>query len=389
MEPGNPWKTYGIHIGLFIVSLLTTTLAGGEWMFGDYLILEDYQWSNFTAGFAFSIPFLSFLTMHEFGHYFVARYNNIKTTLPYFLPFWLGFLPAPSIGSFGAVIRIKQQIRTRMAYFDIGIAGPIAGFVAGLFILFYGFTNLPPAEYIFEIHPEYQQYGLDYADHVYGSAREEQGIAFVMGSNLLFDFFKEYVAPDPSLVPNPYEIAHYPWLLAGFLALLFTALNLLPIGQLDGGHVIYGLLGTKWHRRLSPAFLIVLIFYSGLGMITPAHLSGTLQFEPDMWWQGPLYFWFLMIVLYKVFPNVQLRLVWTLAIFAGQLLLSMSFNGIEGYSGWLLFAFLLGRVMGVHHPEPPVDQPLDFNRKLLGWLAILIFILCFTPAPLELVVLGE
>jgi len=154
-------------------------------MFGDYLILEDYHWSDFTAGFAFSIPFLSFLTLHEFGHYFVARYNKIKTTLPYYLPFWLGFLPAPSIGSFGAVIQIKQQIQSRRQYFDIGIAGPIAGFVAGLIILFYGFTHLPPAEYIFEIHPEYQQYGLDYAEYTYGSAREDQGLAFVMGSNLL------------------------------------------------------------------------------------------------------------------------------------------------------------------------------------------------------------
>jgi len=389
MEPSNPWKTYGIHIGLFIISLITTTLAGGEWMFGNYIILDDYNWSDFTAGFAFSIPFLSFLTLHEFGHYFVARYNKIKTTLPYYLPCWLGFLPAPSIGSFGAVIRIKQQIQSRREYFDIGIAGPIAGFVAGLFILFYGFTHLPAAEYIFEIHPEYQEYGLDYAEYAYGSERREPGGAIVMGSNLLFDFFKEYVAPDPSLVPNVYEITHYPWLLAGFLALLVTAINLLPIGQLDGGHIIYGLVGAKWHGKLSTAFLIMLIFYAGLGMITPAHLNGIVQFKPDMWWQGPLYFWFLTIVLYKVFPSNQLRLLWALAIFSGQILLLLLFKGIEGYSGWLLFAFLLGRVMGVHHPEPSVDQPLDFKRTVLGWFAILIFILCFSPVPLEFVVLGN
>ena len=81
--------------------------------------------------------------------------------------------------------------------------------------------------------------------------------------------------------------------------------------------------------------------------------------------------------------------MWSLAIFAGQIiLLLLLFKDIVGYSGWLVFAFLLGRIMGVHHPEPPVDQPLDMNRKILGWLAVLIFILCFTPAPLELVVLG-
>lgn len=358
-------------------------------MFGQYIVLDDYTWSDFTAGFAFSLPFLSFLTCHEFGHYFTARYNKVSTTLPYYLPFWMGFMLVPSIGSFGAVIRIKQQITSRKLYFDIGIAGPIAGFIAGLVILFYGFNTLPPADYIYEIHPEYQQYGVEYEKFAYGPDREEPGAALVLGSSLLFDFFKENVAPDPSRVPNAFEIAHYPWLLAGFLALFFTALNLLPVGQLDGGHIVYGLLGPKWHSILSPAFLIILVFYAGLGMITPDHLNGLMQFKPEMWWQAPLYFWFLTITFSKVFPTPQLRILWALAIFAGQILLTFFINGVEGYSAWLFYGFLLGRIMGVHHPEPPLDEPLDSKRKLLGWIALLIFILCFSPAPLELVVLGE
>ena len=388
MEPSSPWKSFGIHLLLFVVTVVTTTLAGSEWMFGKYVVLEGYTWDDFTAGFAFSIPFLTFLTTHEFGHYFTARYYRVKTTLPYYLPFWLGFLPAPSIGSFGAVIRIKEKIESRKLYFDIGIAGPIAGFVAGLLILFYGFTNLPPADFIFELHPEYQQYGMDYEKYAYGPEREEEGLALVLGGSLLFDFFKEYVA-DPALVPHEFEIQHYPWLLAGFLALLFTALNLLPVGQLDGGHIIYGLVGPKWHGILSPAFLIILVFYSGLGLITPKHLNGVVQFKPDMWWQAPLYFWFLTIVFNRVFSSAQSRIMWALAIFAGQILLVLWFKGIEGYSGWLLYAFLLGRVLGVQHPDPIDNQPLDFRRKLLGWLAVLIFILCFSPAPLEFVVLGN
>ena len=388
MEPSSPWKSYGIHLLLFLVSVVTTTLAGAEWAYGNYIIMEGYSWEDFIAGFAFSIPFLGFLTTHEFGHYFTARYYKVKTTLPYYLPFWLGFLPAPSIGSFGAVIRIKEKIESRKLYFDIGIAGPLAGFVAGLFILFYGFTNLPPADFIFELHPEYEQYGMEYEKYAYGPERGEEGLALVLGGSILFDFFKEYVA-DPSLVPHAFEIQHYPWLLAGFLALLFTALNLLPVGQLDGGHIIYGLLGPKWHGILSSAFLMILVFYSGLGMITPEHLNGVVQFKPDMWWQAPLYFWFLTIVLSRVFPSPQSRVMWALAIFAGQVILVLLFKGIEGYSGWLLYAFLLGRVLGVHHPEPADNQPLDFKRKLLGWLAILIFIICFSPAPLEFVVLGN
>lgn len=389
MEPSSPWKSYGIHIVLFTVTLITTTLAGGEWMYGSFIVLEGYSWDDFLAGFAFSIPFLSFLTIHEFGHYLTARYHHVKTTLPYYLPFWLGFLGVPTIGTFGAVIRIKEPIKSRKLYFDIGIAGPLAGFVVGLLILFYGFSTLPPPEHIFNIHPEYEQYGMQYEEYAYGSEREEQGLAFVLGSNLLFDFFKENVAPDPDLVPNRFEIAHYPWLFAGFLALLFTALNLLPVGQLDGGHIIYGLLGRKWHDILSPAFLVLLVFYSGLGMITPEHLNGLMQFKPDQWWQAPLYFWFLTITFSKVFPTHQLRLLWALAVFAGQIILVLFINDIQGYSGWLVYGFLIGRIMGTQHPEPPIDEPLSFGRQVLGWVAVLIFILCFSPAPLEMVVLGE
>ena len=102
-------------------------------------------------------------------------------------------------------------------------------------ILFYGFTHLPEPEYIFQIHPEYEQYGLRYADYVYEN-QQESIIDITIGKNLLFLFFENFVA-DPARVPNPHEIMHYPFIFAGFLSLVFTFLNLLPIGQLDGGHV--------------------------------------------------------------------------------------------------------------------------------------------------------
>ncbi len=392
--PVNRWKTYGIHLGLFLLTLIGTTFAGAEWSEGSIVGMEGYGWSNFTAGFGFSIPFLSFLTCHEFGHYFTARRYNIKTTLPYYIPFWLGFFPLlggyffPSIGTFGAVIRIKEQIKTRWHYFDVGIAGPLAGFVVAIGVLTFAFTHLPPPEHIFTIHPEYEQYGLDYADYAYSEPRDQPGIAFVMGTNLIMEFYKHVIAEDPSLVPNTFELVHYPWLFAGFLALLFTALNLLPIGQLDGGHIIYGLFGPKWHKILSVTFMLMLVFYAGLGLITPEHLNGMISFRPDKWYQAPLYFWFLNIVFFRIFPQWQQRLMWCLGILALQLSLLLTFPGIEGYPGWLLFAFLLGRIMGAGHPIPLQDEPLDFNRKLLGWLAILIFILCFSPAPLQVVELG-
>jgi len=336
---------------------------------------------------------LTFLTFHEFGHYLTSRYYKINTSLPYYIPFWLGFLAPvlgylPTIGTFGAIIRIKERIKTRWQYFDVGIAGPLAGFVIALGILTYGFTNLPPAEYIFEIHPDYMELGENYQDIAYKPAEtpglRENGSAVAIGTNLIMEFFKKYVANDPEAIPVSLEMVHYPWVFAGFLALFFTALNLLPIGQLDGGHVTFGLFGPKLHGIVSRVFLILLVFYAGLGFITPADINAIINFDPK-WYVAPLYFWFLTIVFYKTFPEIKQRMIWTLAIFAIQLTSVIVLPGVEGYPGWLLFAFLLGRVVGTDHPIPENDYPMDRNRKILGWIAILIFILCFSPTPLEFV----
>ena len=417
---GSKLKTVAIHLGLFVVTLVTTTLSGGEWTYGTYVTSSSYSWSDFTAGFAFSLPFLAFLTCHEFGHYFTARWHSIKTSLPYFIPFWLAYLP--SIGTLGAVIRIREPLSSRKVNFDIGIAGPLAGFVVALGLLYYGFTHLPEPEYLFQIHPEYEQYGHQYADHVYDRehllsqdsllfrefmiqdslrhvADETSKEAWVppefnrdemeypllhVGSNLLFQFFETYVVTDKTLLPNRYEMYHYPWLFAGFLALFFTALNLMPIGQLDGGHILYGLVGPKWHKIIAPAALVLLVFYSGLGLISPHEL------KEDSW--APVkvvgYLWFLMIVLSRIKITTQWRIILALSIFVIQFGWSFLDPNVQGYHSWLLFAFLVGRVLGVDHPIPIVDQPLDRDRKILGWLALIIFILCFSPAPLDVFIVS-
>ena len=156
MEENNSRKTLIIHIVLFVVTVVATTFAGAEWMFGKSMIYGDelLSSSEILAGLYFSIPFLGILTVHEFGHYFTAKYYKVKVSLPFYIPLWLGFVPMPSIGTMGAFIRIKGLIQSRKEFFDIGIAGPLAGFVVALFVLTYGFTNLPDADYIFEIHPE-------------------------------------------------------------------------------------------------------------------------------------------------------------------------------------------------------------------------------------------
>ncbi len=361
-----------IHIGLFIVTFITTTLAGAEWSRNKNIVWsEGFTWADFVAGMEFSIPFLVILTFHEFGHYLTARYYKIKVTLPYYLPLWLGFIGSPSIGTMGAFINIKGRINSRKQYFDIGIAGPLAGFVVALFVLWYGFTHLPPQEDIFQIHPEYAQYGLDYPNHVYNDSTASIGL----GHTILFDFFRDHVTSQPELLPHPNEIIHYPWLLAGYLALFFTALNLLPIGQLDGGHILYGILGLKNSRKASAVLFVAFVSYAGLGIVTPY-----MPME-DLLLYIPLYGFFLYYCMFSLSKKQIDRWTMAVSILAAQFVISFFFPTVEGYGGWLLYGLILGRFIGVYHPAAPTDEPLDFNRKVLGWIALIIFIISWSPNP--------
>jgi hypothetical protein len=378
---------------LFLITFFVTTIAGAEWMYGKLLLYIGPGYTFILPGFSFivpvitfigpgltsrellsglefSIPFLTILTFHEFGHYLTARYYQVKVTLPIYIPLWLGFLGILSFGTMGAFIRIKEPIKSRLEYFDIGIAGPIAGFIIALFVLYYGFNNLPPADYIYTIHPEYKEYGENYAEHFYN----QEG-SFSLGDNLTFWFFKNYVAPDPDLIPNPHEIIHYPWLFSGFLALFFTAINLLPIGQLDGGHALYGLFGLEKHRKISTVMFILLLFYGGLGIITPFDSLEELMLYI------PLYVGFLFITMRSMRVTNRTRLVLALAIFTTQFITVLFLPVIKGYAGWLVFAFIIGRFLGVNHPPAIFDQPLSPTRKILGWITLIIFVISFSPRP--------
>ena len=366
-------KTKVIQLALFIITLISTTIAGAEWMTGKSLIFTTptINWNELLNGLQFSIPFLGILTVHEFGHYFTAQYHKVKVTLPYYIPLWLGFLGGPSIGTMGAVIRIKDHIDSRKKYFDIGIAGPLAGFVIAVLVLHYGFTHLPPLDYVFNIHPEYEQWGSDYPMHAY---QDKDMVGITLGPNLLFWLFENFVVTDTSLLPHPNEMLHYPYLLAGYLALFFTALNLLPIGQLDGGHILYGLIGGKNHKKVSAGLFLVFIFYAGLGIVNPFMLSDYLLTEV-------LYFVFLFYSFHKFTPDIKNRLMFATIIFTAQFATVFIFSQVEGYSGWMLFAFVLGRFLGVYHPPVLYDEPLDMKRKVLGWVSLGVFVLCFSPQP--------
>ncbi len=367
-------KSILLHTSLFLATFVTTTLAGAEWMNSRSVFMPDYSWSDFTSGLPYSLSFLFILTAHEFGHYFTAIYYRVKTTLPYYIPLPpLTFL----FGTLGALIRIKSYIPSRQQHFDIGIAGPLAGFVAAIGILFYGFLTLPPPEYIYQFHPEYQQFGLDYANYVYsGTMLKSNTIDIVIGKNLVFAFFEQFVG-DPARVPNPHEIIHYPVLFAAYLSLVFTCLNLIPIGQLDGGHVLYGLIGYIWHKRVATVLYIVFVIYTGLGFVSPAESLN------DLAYKIPTGIAFLFLCFTGLKLSTKDTLMIALSVFVSLFLLALIFPNLKGSTAFWPFVLLIGRFVGIAHPQSPIEEPLTLGRKIVGWIALLIFILCFTPNPLD------
>ncbi|NIJ52423.1 site-2 protease family protein [Dyadobacter arcticus] len=389
-------RTYLIQAILFVLTIITTTMAGAEWIYGSiFAFIYDFAvflggdnaepkafekfkllgWYQFMKGFQFSIPFLAILTIHEFGHYFVAKYHRVKVTLPYYIPLWFGI--SQSIGTMGAFIRIKSVVKSRLKFFDIGIAGPLAGFIAALVVLWYGFTHLPPPEYIFTIHPEYARYGLNYPQFAY----ENPAGNLILGDNILFSLFKKYVA-DPARLPHAYEMIHYPYIFAGYLALFFTSLNLIPIGQLDGGHILYGLIGKKRFNIIAPVLFGIFAFYSGLGLFrTDSFATGSNAVFYERFFYLAIYVYFLFVCFKRVSDNPATALMIALIIVVGQFAVSYIRPDWEGSTGFLPFVFILGRFLGILHPETDENAPLDTPRIILGICALVIFVISFSPTP--------
>lgn len=393
-----------IFFSLFITTFITTTFAGLEWVTPHHILFDECgnfgvtnaTWDDIFIALKFSIPFLLILTAHEFGHYFMAVYYKAKVTLPYYIPLWFfGF--TQSIGTMGAFIRIKSPLLNTKQFFDVGIAGPLAGFVVAIGFIWYGFATLPEPDYIYNLHPDYETAFNDHKtwDDVYSypyikqrhieqqqHCNPEQELTqpdgfevMGLGDNLVFIFFRWAYSDDAAKIPNQFELFHYPFLFAGFLACFFTALNLVPIGQLDGGHVLYGLLGHRTFNKISPYVYMFFLFYAGLGLITPDML------QDDLIWYIPLYLYFLSFCLSRVYPVLKTRLIRVMAIFIIQYGLSFLFPEIEGYAGWLLFGLIIGRFLGVQHPASMHEIPLDTKRKVMGWIAVVVFILCLSPQP--------
>ena len=213
-----------LHFLLFILTLFSTLIAGAMQTGID--ILKEPE--KIYKGLPFALTLMTILLGHEFSHYFAARRHNTKATLPY-------FIPAPPfisiIGTFGAFIKMKSPIITRKALIDIGASGPIVGFIISVIVSIVGLSLSKVV-----------------------AIRETEG-ALRLGDSLLFSFLSNISL---NYQTGSQDILLHPVAFAGWIGLFVTSLNLIPVGQLDGGHIAYALLGEK-HVYLSKILVLVMV----------------------------------------------------------------------------------------------------------------------------------
>ncbi|HUU29096.1 MAG TPA: site-2 protease family protein [archaeon] len=225
VRPRQNWK---LHAGLFLVTILTTLLVGSLREGGD----PFFKASELALGVPFSAAIMLILLVHELGHYFAARYHGMDVTLPFFIP-----LPPPFIfGTGGALIKMRSPMFSRRMLLDVGAAGPIAGFLVSVPIVILGLMSSSWSP----VPPQY----------------------FVTGNSLLFSWLT-HLALGPA--PQGYYLEMSSVAFAGWIGFFVTAMNLLPIGQLDGGHIGYALIGRR-HTRMAYTFFVLMLV---LGLFWP------------------------------------------------------------------------------------------------------------------------
>ena len=240
-RPQSALQRVGLPALLFVITLCSTTAVGMRYMYnfrlGQPPLATDadilpfgWVWAHLGSaadGIPFSLTLIAILLAHEFGHYFACRAYKVRSSLPY-------LLPAPSLsGTFGAVIRLKSRVRSRAALIAIGASGPIAGFIVAILAIFYGLTH------------------STYASHRVVSLQAPLLVTLLGG------ILRHSAAPT---LPPLHLIVPHPVLTASWIGLLITALNLIPAGQLDGGHIVYALspAAHKVCSRVSIAALVLL-----------------------------------------------------------------------------------------------------------------------------------
>lgn len=288
--------------------------AGVAW-----LNKNPMELTNFGYGVTYAVLLTVMLLSHEMGHYLAAHHHGVEATLPFFIPFPSFILGIFPFGTLGAVIQLRSPVHSRKALLDIGATGPIAGFIVSVAYLIIGFMTLPSIEYLYQIHPEYV--GL--------AQIPTEGLTF--GKNLIYGGLEAMIPASGVFIPPMNEMYHYPFLCVGWFGMLVTAMNLIPVGQLDGGHITRAMFGA----------VSVTIGRVVMGLLA---VLGILGFAPlwgmsDEWgWTGWL-FW--AIVLFFMFERRRRRVVLPLAD----------------------------------------DAPLDQTRMLVGWFCLWMFIMGFAIAP--------
>ena len=206
-RPARVW----INVVLFVVTVLSVVIVGAMNEGIDPLANP----LGVAAGLPFAVALLVILGAHEFGHYFTARHHGVAVTLPYFIP-----MPLSPVGTFGAFIQLRSPVRTRNQLFDVGVAGPLVGLVVAIPLLLYGLSVSPV------------------------QALPAQG-GYIMEGNSLAYAGAKYLIHGQLLPSNGRDVMLDPVAFAAWFGLLVTAFNLLPVGQLDGGHVLFALFGEK------------------------------------------------------------------------------------------------------------------------------------------------
>lgn len=292
-------ERWGLHLLLLGATLVTTLFAGA--LFSGVPAglprgpnLEAW-WRTLAAGWSYAVPLLAILLAHELGHYLAARRYAIDASPPYFLPWWPYFLFY--VGTLGAFIRLRSPVADRRQLLDVGAAGPFAGFAVALPILIWG---------VVVSHPLGAAAGAP--------SLEMPGTSWVLGHSVVTRLTATLLHGDAATL-----ILH-PAAFAGWLGIFVTMLNLIPLAQLDGGHILYATVGRQ-QRRIAPAVWVLLLVLS-------------------WWWLG----W----------------LVWALLI------------------------LLLGRGQLAHPPLLDDYRPLPPHRRTLALGSLALFVLTFTPVPVQL-----
>ena len=233
MSPVTPWewrpmravrprRRWRLPLLLFVATCLSTLLAGAS----DQAAGEGWL-AGMLSGLRYAVPVMTILICHEMGHFIQAYRYGVYASFPYFIP-----MPLSPLGTLGAVIAMEPRVGHRRALFDIGITGPLAGLVPTLIFLVIGLQH----------------------SHLGVPDRN----ATLFGDPLLFQFLAEWILGP---IPNGYEVIVDPMAFAGWVGLLITSLNLIPIGQLDGGHILYALLRQKAHK------VATLLLFSALFLV--------------------------------------------------------------------------------------------------------------------------